>query len=142
MQGGTANATAIATGRLVGAHSTATTINGNAAQAQSFATGGGFAFTPTDAAQATAQTNFGNFTSVQSTSISAVTENLFVSKTASAIAQAGGIVSPSNPITPGQSFSVVSGSGFGSLTVAWWHGRAAHLSGKRYVHAGWRRFCA
>src|SRR5215468_2490349 len=40
-----------------------TTINGNAAQAQSFATGGGFAFTPTDAAQATAQTNFGNFTS-------------------------------------------------------------------------------
>jgi hypothetical protein len=38
--------------------------------------------------------------------------------TASAIAQAGGVVSPSNPISPGQSFSVVSGSGFGPLTVA------------------------
>jgi hypothetical protein len=34
------------------------------------------------------------------------------------IAQAGGVVSPSNPIIPGQSFSVVSGSGFGPLTVA------------------------
>jgi hypothetical protein len=38
--------------------------------------------------------------------------------TVSAIAQAGGVVSPSNPIIPGQSFSVVSGSGFGPLTVA------------------------
>ena len=38
--------------------------------------------------------------------------------TASATAQAGGVVSPSNPISPGQSFSVVSGSGFGPLTVA------------------------
>jgi hypothetical protein len=38
--------------------------------------------------------------------------------TASAIAQAGGVISFSNPITPGQSFSVVSGSGFGPLTVA------------------------
>ena len=37
---------------------------------------------------------------------------------ASAIAQAGGVVSLSNPIIPGQSFSVVSGSGFGPLTVA------------------------
>jgi hypothetical protein len=37
---------------------------------------------------------------------------------ANAIAQAGGVVSPSNPINPGQSFSVVSGSGFGPLTVA------------------------
>jgi hypothetical protein len=37
---------------------------------------------------------------------------------ASAIAQAGGVVSASNPIIPGQSFSVVSGSGFGPLTVA------------------------
>ena len=39
-------------------------------------------------------------------------------KTASAIAQAGGVVSLSNPIIPGQSFSLVSGSGFGPLTVA------------------------
>ena len=37
---------------------------------------------------------------------------------ASAIAQAGGVVSLSNPIIAGQSFSVVSGSGFGPLTVA------------------------
>src|SRR5262249_16077101 len=37
---------------------------------------------------------------------------------ASAIAQAGGIVSLSNSIIAGQSFSVVSGSGFGPLTVA------------------------
>src|SRR5262249_48431638 len=36
----------------------------------------------------------------------------------SAIAQAGGNVSLPNPIIPGQSFSVVSGSGFGPLTVA------------------------
>jgi hypothetical protein len=40
------------------------------------------------------------------------------SNTTSAIAQADGIVSLSNPIAPGQSFSVVSGSGFGPLTVA------------------------
>jgi hypothetical protein len=40
------------------------------------------------------------------------------SGTASAIAQAGGVVSLSNPIIPGQSFSLVSGSGFGPLTVA------------------------
>ena len=38
--------------------------------------------------------------------------------TASAIAQAGGIVSLSNAIIAGQSFSVVSGSGFGPLSVA------------------------
>src|SRR6266446_5140015 len=38
--------------------------------------------------------------------------------TASAIAQAGGAVSLSNPIIAGQSFSVISGSGFGPLTVA------------------------
>jgi len=36
----------------------------------------------------------------------------------SALAQAAGVVSLSNPIIPGQSFSVVSGSGFGPLTVA------------------------
>jgi hypothetical protein len=72
-------------------------------------------------AQATAQTNFGNFQSVQSTSTSRLLTPIdgpLLSGTASAIAQAGGVVSPSNPISPGQSFSVVSGSGFGPLTVA------------------------
>jgi hypothetical protein len=37
---------------------------------------------------------------------------------ANAIAQTGGVVSLSNPIVAGQSFSVVSGSAFGPLTVA------------------------
>jgi hypothetical protein len=94
------------------ANSFATTINGNAAQAVSSAVS--VALTPAEhgQAQATAQTNFGNFQSVQSTSISPV------SGPTTAIAQAGGVVSPSNPIVPGQSFSVVSGSGFGPLTVA------------------------
>jgi hypothetical protein len=64
-------------------------------------------------AQATAQTNFGSFQSVQSTSTAPSSGT-----PASAIVQAGGVVSPSNPIIPGQSFSVVSGSGFGPLTVA------------------------
>jgi hypothetical protein len=118
MLGGTANATATATGRTVfangpgvppittNANSFAATINGNMAQAlSSVSTFGG-------QAQATAQTNFGNFQSVQSTSTSPAFG------AASAIAQAGGIVSLSNPIIPGQSFSVVSGSGFGPLTVA------------------------
>ena len=92
------------------ANSSATTINGNAAQANSTATGS------SGQAQATAQTNFGNFQSVQSTSTSPLLS--VTPRTASAIAQAGGVVSPSNPIIPGQSFSVVSGSGFGPLTVA------------------------
>jgi hypothetical protein len=121
MQGGTANATAIATGRSVvccvppfgpNANSTATTINGNAAQAKSFATG---SLASAGQAQATAQTNFGGFQSVQSTSTSPVSGTTTAS---SAIAQAGGVISLSNPITPGQSFSLVSGSGFGPLTVA------------------------
>ena len=121
MQGGTATATAIATGRSVAccvppfgpnANSFATTINGNAAQAKSFATG---SLASAGQAQATAQTNFGNFQSVQSTSTSPVTGT---TTAASAIAQAGGVVSLSNAIIPGQSFSVVSGSGFGPLTVA------------------------
>jgi hypothetical protein len=117
MLGGTANANAIATGgfgigNAANANSSATTINGNAAQAKSTATG------QSGQAQATAQTNFGNFNSVLSTSTSPLPNTLFSSgTTASAIAQAGGVVSPSNPISPGQSFSVV-GSGFGPLTVA------------------------
>jgi hypothetical protein len=68
--GGTANATATATGGdafiagAANANSSATTINGNAAQAKSTAIGSG------GQAQATAQTTFGNFQSVQSSSTS------------------------------------------------------------------------
>jgi hypothetical protein len=124
MQGGTATATAIVTGRSFvpplpfapfgpNANSSATTINGNAAQAKSFATGS--IGNPAGQAQATAQTNFGGFQSVQSTSTSPVSGTTTAS---SAIAQAGGVISLSNPITPGQSFSLVSGAGFGPLTVA------------------------
>src|SRR5262249_42392556 len=94
------------------ANSFATTINGNAAQAKSTATGSGGG-----QAQATAQTNFGNFTSAQSTSTSPVPVTVTVT-TANAIAQPGGVVSLSNAIIAGQSFSVVSGSAFGPLTVA------------------------
>jgi hypothetical protein len=127
MLGGTANATATATGGKVpkgfigadgsaSANSSATTINGNAAQANSTATGSG------GQAHATAQTNFGNFQSVQSTSTSPLPVITAIGPstepTASAIAQAGGSISLSNPIVAGQSFSVVSGSVFGSPTVA------------------------
>jgi hypothetical protein len=130
MLGGTANATATANAsgdlRLfsffpaVSANSSAATINGNAAQAKS--TGlcncnGPFS----GQAQATAQTNFGNFQSVQATSTSPLKGTNTIGTGLSigtAVAQAGGVVSPSNPIRPGQSFSVVSGSGFGPLTVA------------------------
>ena len=69
---------------LTNANSFAATINGNAAQAQS--TAGGVI----GQAHATAQTNFGNFQSVQSTSTSPVDLG------SSAIAQAGGVVSLSN----------------------------------------------
>jgi hypothetical protein len=114
--GGTANATATATGGIGGtaagaanANSSARTINGNAAQAQATAVGA------SGQAQAAAQTKFGNFTSVQSTSTSPVSGT---TTPATAFAQAGGLVSPSNPIIAGQSFSVISGAGFGPLTVA------------------------
>ena len=121
MMGGTANATATATtsfGSLFGtgafafANSSATTINGNTAQAMSTATG------TAGQAQATAQTNFGNFQSVQSTSTSPLPRLIIPPPQASAIAQAGGVAPLSNPITAGQSFSVVSGTGLGPLTVA------------------------
>jgi hypothetical protein len=125
MLGGTANATATATGGhgmrflglggdgAAGANAFATTINGNAAQANSTATGS------SGQALATAQTNFGNFSTVQATSTSPLPLDVTTRPpTANAIAQAGGVVSPSNPIIAGQSFSVVSGSGFGPLTVA------------------------
>jgi hypothetical protein len=116
MRGGPANATATATGGPATANSFAATINGNAAQAQSSAIGGPSFSSAGGQAQATAQTNFGNFTSVQSKATSPVPGS--VSIAANAIAQAGGTISPSNAIMTGQSFSVVSGSGFGPLTVA------------------------
>jgi len=103
-QGGSASAAATATGVVANANSLATTINGNSAQAQSTT------LNANGQAQATAQTNFGNFNSVQSKSTSP--------GSGSAIAQAGGTVSLTNPIIAGQSFSLVSGSGFGPLTVA------------------------
>jgi hypothetical protein len=107
MLGGAATATATATGgNSSTANSFAATINGNAAQAQSTV------ISPSGQANATAQTNFGNFQTVQTTATSPV------SGTGSAFAQAGGVVSFSNALVPGQSFSVVSGSGFGPLTVA------------------------
>jgi lipoprotein signal peptidase len=115
MLGGTATASATATNGfrgLANATSFAATINGNAAQAQSTATtvvGGG-------QAQATAQTNFGNFTSVQSTSTSPISGTT-TTTTASAVAQAGGFISLTNALIAGQSFSVVSGSG-SPVTVA------------------------
>jgi hypothetical protein len=64
-------------------------------------------------AQAIAQTNFGNFQSVQSTSTSPVGAT---TTPAIAIAQAGGALG-SNHLSD-QNFSAVSGSGFGPLTVA------------------------
>jgi hypothetical protein len=125
MLGGTANATATATGGTApsfnppaNAFSQSLTINGNAAQAKSTATGAqGFA-------GAEAETNFGNFTFVDAVTSSPLIVSLPGSSSstrgtaASAFAQAGGVVSPSNPIIAGQSFSVISGSGFGPLTLA------------------------
>jgi hypothetical protein len=122
MLGGAANASATATGGNPGtlfgvtggagaanANSFATTINGSMAKAQSIAIGTG-----AGQAQATAQTNFGNFSSVQAVAISPVSGTT----PANAIAQAGGGISLSSPVNPGQSFSFVSGSGLGPLTLA------------------------
>ena len=65
-------------------------------------------------AQATAQTNFAGFNSVQTVATSQVSGT-----PASAIAQAGGASPPpSNAITAGQSFSNVSGFNAGLLSVA------------------------
>jgi hypothetical protein len=90
------------------------TLNGNAALAQSTAAGS------SGQAQATAQTNFGGFNSVGATATSPVLTSTFTvtATPANAIAQAGGSISLSNPINPGQSFSVVSGGSVGPLTLA------------------------
>jgi hypothetical protein len=117
--GGSTVAQAIGGNGLTGGAATANASATNGGSAVAQATGGSGANPITGAvihgpASATAQTNFGNFTSVQSTSTSPTG-----GRTGSgAVAQAGGVVSPSNPIIPGQSFSIVSGSGFGPLTVA------------------------
>jgi lipoprotein signal peptidase len=84
------------------ATSSATAVGGQAS-AQAVASGAS-----AGQAQATAQTNFGNFTSVQATSTSPVSGT---STAASAVAQAGGFISLTNALIAGQSFSVVSGSG-------------------------------
>ena len=124
MQGGTANATATATGGDGGvdlpgndtlashgaanANSSATTINGNAAQAQSTASGS------SGQAQATAQTNFGSVNSVQTMATSQVGGTA----PANALAQVGSAVSLPNAITAGQSFSVVNTVASVPLTLA------------------------
>jgi hypothetical protein len=125
MQGGTADANATATGGAAAggcrfppctptgvagsanANSSATTINGNLAQAQSTASGS------SGQAQATAQTNIGNL-SIQPVATSQVGG----SSPAIANAQAGGSVfSLPNTINAGQSFSVASGFAVGSVAV-------------------------
>jgi hypothetical protein len=120
MLGGNANATATATGGNGGtgapgfvgntgaanANSFAMTINGNLAQAQSNAAGS------SGQAQATAQTNFGSLSSVQTVA----TNQVGGTTPASALAQVGGDFS--NAINPGQSFSAVSAFVAGPLTLA------------------------
>jgi hypothetical protein len=124
MNGGVANATATATGGAPGcppipnctptgasgsanASSSATTINGNLAQAQSTASGS------SGQAQATAQTNIANL-SIQPVATSQVGG----SSPAIANAQAGGsIFSLPNTINAGQSFSVASGFAVGPVAV-------------------------
>jgi hypothetical protein len=124
MQGGSANATATATGRnggvisftgtpngiagVANASSFAATINGYLAQSQSTATGS------SGQAAATAQTNFANANTVQTSAVSQVDG----SGSANALAQVGsGVLLPSLS-NPGQSFSVVSPTAVGPLMVA------------------------
>jgi hypothetical protein len=124
-QGGTATATATATGGngglgkfqqvvtpgiagAVNVNSFATTIKGNTAVAQSTAVGS------RGQAQATAQTQFANLSSVQSMARSQVGGTA----PASAHAQVGSAGSLPNAINPGQSFSVVSPFVAGPFTVA------------------------
>jgi hypothetical protein len=122
LQGGPANATAVATGGssragasffpppgsagAANSSSFASTINGSTATAQSIASGS------TGQAQATAQTQFSNSNSFITTATSPVAGTA----PANALAQVGGAVS--NPINAGQSFSVVNGFSSGPLTVA------------------------
>jgi hypothetical protein len=121
MLGGAANATATSTGGNAGtsgvptaagaanATSFATTINGNMAQALSTALGS------SGQAQATAQTNFGGLSSVQSIATSPVSGT---ATSANAVAQAGGSISVPVAINAGQSFSVVGGfAAAGPLTT-------------------------
>jgi hypothetical protein len=121
MQGGAANASAKATGGSGGfsasgpsaitgtanATSSATTINGYAATAQSTAAGSG------GQAQATAQTNF-----IVSSVQASATSQVGGTGPAIALAQVGSGISTSNAFTAGQSFSVVSAYVAGPLTLA------------------------
>jgi hypothetical protein len=93
---------------VANAISSATTTNGNFAQAQSTAAGS------SGQAQATAQTNFGNVNSIQTIATSQVGGTA----PAIALAQVGGSVSVPNAINPGQSFSVLSPFVAGPLMLA------------------------
>jgi hypothetical protein len=118
LQGGSAIATAIATGGInysypalmgsANATSFANTINGYMATAQSTATGS------SGQALATAQTNFSSVNSIQTTATSQVGGTA----PASALAQVGSGISTTNAITAGQSFSVASPFIAGPLTLA------------------------
>jgi hypothetical protein len=124
MQGGSANATATATGGnggaagygstgipgtagVANASSFATTINGYLAQAQSTATGS------SGQAVATAQTNFANANTVQTSATSQVGG----AGPATALAQVGSGIATTNAITAGQSFSIASPVNAGLLTL-------------------------
>jgi hypothetical protein len=121
MRSGAANASATATGGNGGAGSSAagiagaanansfaTTINDNTAHAQSTAAGS------SGQAQATAQTNFANLNSVQTTATSQVGG----SAPASANAQVGGVISLQNATNPGQSFSATKALTVGPSMIA------------------------
>jgi hypothetical protein len=120
------SAVAQATGSV--ANSFASTTNGIVAQATSTAVGS----VSGRQVQATAQTDIGNLKLVQSTS----TSPLGVRDTAaSAIAQAGGVVSLSNQIIAGQSFSVFGGLAVGPLTVGYGSMGAGYGgSGERLIY--------
>jgi hypothetical protein len=119
MLGGTANATATSAGGSGGAASSsgitgvanassfASTINAYLAQAQSTATGS------SGSAVATAQTNFANSNTVQTSSAGHVGGT----GSASALAQVGSGIATTNAITAGQSFSIASPVNAGLLTL-------------------------
>jgi hypothetical protein len=115
------------------ATASATATGGNSASATSYATAGNggsgaggltngtagtanatSSATAVGGGQASAQAVASGASAGQAQATSPVTGT---TTAASAIAQAGGVVSLSNPIVPGQSFSVVSGSGFGPLAA-------------------------
>src|SRR5258706_2981785 len=131
-QGGTANATSIATGGtgsdgiftfgiagVANASSFAATINGYMATANSIAGGS------RGQAQATAQTTFGNVNSVQTVATSQVGGT----GPANALAQVGGNATLPTAIVPGQSFSVVNTVASVPLTLAFGSMGASGIGG-------------